>query len=98
MGEHYTCSQQPRTQRDTGIDGARPDPTASRSLRDDYRSGPLIALHSETPQLHLQAERRLHQSYSNDHPFRAHDDDANPDNVGAYVGAACARANANVVH
>jgi hypothetical protein len=25
-------SQQPRTQRDTGIDGARTDPTASRSV------------------------------------------------------------------
>ena len=43
MGEHYPCSQQPRTQRDTGIDGARTDPTASRSILYDYWNGPLIA-------------------------------------------------------
>ncbi len=33
------------TERNTGIDGTRPDPTASRqSLRDNHRSGALTAL------------------------------------------------------
>jgi hypothetical protein len=39
MGEHDARSQQSRTKRNTGINGARPNPTASRS---HHRNGALI--------------------------------------------------------
>ena len=42
--EHYARCEQSRTKRNTGIDGTKPDPTASRqSLRDNHRSGALTA-------------------------------------------------------
>jgi len=42
--EHYARCEQSRTKRNTGIDGARPDPTASRqSRRDNHRGGALTA-------------------------------------------------------
>jgi hypothetical protein len=42
--EHYARCEQSRTKRNAGIDGAKPDPTASRqSFRDNHRSGALIA-------------------------------------------------------
>jgi hypothetical protein len=41
--EHYPCCAESGTERHTGIDGARADPTASRrSLRDHHRYGALI--------------------------------------------------------
>jgi hypothetical protein len=40
MGEHDARSQQSRTKRNTGINGARPNPTASRS---HHRNGALTA-------------------------------------------------------
>ena len=40
MGEHDARSQQSRTKRNTGINGARPTPTASRS---HHRNGALTA-------------------------------------------------------
>ena len=40
MGERYACSQQSRSKRNTGINGARPNPTASRS---HHRNGALTA-------------------------------------------------------
>jgi hypothetical protein len=40
MGERYACSQQSRTKRNTGINDARPNPTASRS---HHRNGALTA-------------------------------------------------------
>jgi len=44
MGEHYARSQQSRTKRNTGINGARSDSTASRRyLRIDHRDGALTA-------------------------------------------------------
>jgi hypothetical protein len=40
----YARCEQSRTKRNTGIDGTKPDPTASRqSLRGNYRSGALTA-------------------------------------------------------
>ena len=44
MGERYACSQQSRTKRHTGINGARSDSTASRRyLGIDHRHGALTA-------------------------------------------------------
>jgi hypothetical protein len=44
--EQYPCCAQSRTERNTGIDGARAGPTAGRgSLRDNHRSGALIIQH-----------------------------------------------------
>jgi hypothetical protein len=44
MGENYACSQQSRTKRNTGINSARSDSTASRRyLRNDHRDGALTA-------------------------------------------------------
>jgi hypothetical protein len=42
--EHDPRCEQSRTERNTGIDGTKPDPTAScQSLRDNHRGGALTA-------------------------------------------------------
>jgi hypothetical protein len=53
MGEHYACSQQSRTKRNTGINGARPNPTASRS---HHRNGALTANMWSNPAANQPAE------------------------------------------
>jgi hypothetical protein len=43
--EHQACCEQSRTERNTGIDGTRPDPAASCwSFTDNHGRGPLTAL------------------------------------------------------